>query len=211
MQTDENLERLSDHDVVQVLLGTRPQAGACTERRKPYQAQTLDALATTDPLVLQRSLALTPTAARRLAAALELHRRLLRARRPRTAMNQPELVAQVMLPLVQRDHECLWCLCLDPRSCLIGEPIQVTQGDIDSCEAGPRVFFRYALGRGAATAIVVHNHPTGDPSPSAADVAVTRRLVAAGRALDLQLVDHVIVTASGSFVSLRRRQPELWS
>ncbi|MCK6490614.1 MAG: hypothetical protein L6R48_20365 [Planctomycetes bacterium] len=54
------------------------------------------------------------------------------------------------------------------------------------------------------------NHPTGDTAPSAADAAVTRRLVAAGRAVDVPLVDHVIVTTSGGFLSLRRDQPELF-
>jgi len=211
MQIDADLEHLSDRDVVHALLGTKPKAKACAESSEAYAAEALDALTTSDPLVLQRALGLTPAAARRLAAAVELHRRLLRSRRPRVALNQPELVAQLMLPLLVRDHECLWCLCLDPRSRLIGEPVQVTQGDIDGCDAGPRPFFRNALGRGACTAIAVHNHPTGDPSPSAADAAVTRRLVAAGRAVDVPLVDHVIVTASGGFTSLRRDQPGLWS
>lgn len=210
METDLNLEQLSDRAVVDTLLGTKPKAGACAEPRASYAAEALEALTSSDPLVLQRALCLTPAAARRLAAAVELHRRLLRARRPRTALNQPELVAQVMLPLVQRDHECLWCLALDPRSRLIGEPVQVSQGDVDGCDAGPRAFFRYALSRGATTAIAVHNHPTGDTAPSAADAAVTRRLVAAGRAVDVPLVDHVIVTTSGGFLSLRRDQPELF-
>ena len=208
--TDLHLERLSDHEVVHALLGTKPKAGACAESGEAYVAQALDALTTSDPLVLQRTLGLTPAAARRLAAALELHRRLLLARRPRTALTQPDTVATVMLPLAQRDHECLWCLALDPRSRLIGEPMQVTQGDIDGCDAGPRAFYRYALSRGASSAIVVHNHPSGDPSPSAADAAVTRRLVAAGRAVDVALIDHVIVTATGAFVSLRRDQPDLF-
>ena len=209
METDLNLEQLSDRDVVHALLGTKPKLGVCAESGEAYAAQALDALASSDPLVLQRALCLTPAAARRLAAAMELHRRLLRTRRPRAQLNQPELVAQVMQPLVQRDHECLWCLCLDPRSRLIGEPVQVSQGDIDGCDAGPRSFFRNALSRGACTAIAVHNHPAGDPSPSAADAAVTRRLVAAGRAVDVALVDHVVV-ATGAFISLRRDQPELF-
>lgn len=211
MPTDETLEHLSDHDVVHLLLGTKPKGDACAEARATYRAQALDALTTSDPLALQHALGLEPAAARRLAAALELHRRLLRTRRPRTPLNQPELVAQAMLPLTLRDHECLWCLCLDVHSRLIGEPIQVSQGDIDGTDAGPRAFFRNALSRAACTAIAVHNHPTGDPSPSAADAAVTRRLVAAGRAVDVPLVDHVIVTATGAFVSLRRHQPGLWS
>lgn len=81
-------------------------------------------------------------------------------------------------------------------------------GDVDSCDAGPRMFFRAALRCGAVQAIAAHNHPSGDPSPSAADQAVTRRLVAAGRALDIKLVDHVIVTPDKTrWCSMRRETP----
>jgi len=203
------LEHLSDHEVVQILLGSRKPG--CKEMRDAYQAEAIHALAGYDLCDLQRTLQLTPAGTKRLGAALELHRRMLRCRRPRTALRVPEAVAEVMLPLAGRDHECLWCLCLDARSQLIGEPIQVSQGDIDGCDAGPRLFFRNALRRGSATAIAVHNHPSGDCSPSAADVSVTRRLIAAGRVVDIDLVDHVIVNAGGGHHSLRRSHRELWS
>jgi DNA repair protein RadC len=93
---------------------------------------------------------------------------------------------------------------------LIGAPRQITRGDVDHTDAGPRAFFRCALSVGAAQAIAVHNHPSGDATPSPADAAVTRRLVAAGRTLDLPLIDHVIV-AAGGFTSLRRAQPVLFA
>ncbi len=206
LDDDITLNHLSDHDVVLLVAGSR---NGCAESQEAYQPALQD-LAHGDPVAWQRSWGLTPAAARRLHAALELHRRLLRARRPTTALTQPAQVAQVMLPLVGLDHERLWCLCLDPRSRLIGEPVQISQGDVDGCDAGPRSFFRNALRRAASTAIAVHNHPSGDVSPSHADAAVTRRLVAAGRAVDVQLVDHVIVNATGGFVSLRLSQPELF-
>lgn len=210
MDTD-HLEHLSDRDLIQRVLGCEAlAAAACAETYAVYGPATLEALTTSDPLVLQHTLGLPAEAALRLAAAVELHRRLLRTRQPRAALQLPETVVQVMLPLLVRDHECLWCLGLDPRLRLIGDPVQVSQGDIDGCDAGPRAFFRNALRRGACSAIAVHNHPTGDPSPSAADAAVTRRLVAAGRAIDVQLADHLVVCADGRFVSLRRDQPELF-
>jgi len=110
--------------------------------------------------------------------------------------------------LVLLDHERFWCLPLDPRSGLIGEPRQISQGDIDGTDAGPRAFFRAALTAGAASCIAVHNHPTGDPAASPADLAVTTRLVAAGRTLDVRLVDHLIIGDQGRFVSIRRNHPE---
>jgi DNA repair protein RadC len=209
MESDLNLEQLSDHAVLRALLGMEAGAGACAEWSEG--GVDIETLTTSDPLMLQRQFGLAPEAACRLAAAMELHRRLLRTRRPRVPLTDPELVAQLMQSLVVRDHECLWCLCLDPRSNLIGAPIQVSQGDIDGCDAGPRAFFRTALSRGACSAIAVHNHPSGDPSPSVADAAVTRRLVAAGRTVDVRLVDHIVVTTTaGRFASLRRAQPDLF-
>lgn len=208
MDTDLHLERLSDRDLIQRLLGS--DAAACAEMHADDGLGALAVLTTSDPLALQHTLGLPAEAALRLAAAVELHRRLLRPRQPRTALELPETVVQVMRPLLVRDHECLWCLCLDPRLQLIGAPVQVSQGDIDGCDAGPRAFFRNALRRGASSAIAVHNHPSGDPTPSPADAAVTRRLAAAGRAVDVQLADHVVVCADGRFASLRRDQPDLF-
>jgi DNA repair protein RadC len=205
----DSLEHLSDHEVVQILLGSRKPG--CKEVKEAYQAEAIGALAGYDLTDLQHALQLTPAGTKRLGAALELHRRMLRSRRPTTALRDPEAVAQVMLPLAGRDHECLWCLCLDPRCQLIGEPIQVSQGDIDGTDAGPRVFFRNALRRCSVSAIAVHNHPSGNVAPSAADVAVTRRLIAAGKALDISLADHVIVNAAGGHHSMRRSHPGLWS
>jgi len=108
------------------------------------------------------------------------------------------------------DVEAMWCLPLDARSRLIGEPIQTSLGDIDGTDAGPRAFFRPALRRAAASVIAVHNHPSGEPDPSPADRAVTKRLAEAGRVVDVQLNDHVILGHGGRFTSLRRDCPHLF-
>jgi DNA repair protein RadC len=86
----------------------------------------------------------------------------------------------------------------------------VSKGDVDGTDAGPRAFFRLALAAGATTCIAVHNHPGGDPTPSAADRAATSRLVAAGRTVDVALVDHLVLGAAGRWTSLRRKHPELF-
>jgi DNA repair protein RadC len=107
-------------------------------------------------------------------------------------------------------EERLLLLPLDPQSRLIEEPLMVSKGDVDGCDAGPRAFFRMALGAGATSAIAVHNHPSGDVTPSAADQAVTRSLVAAGRLVEVPLVDHVVIGDGGRFTSLRRMSPDLF-
>ncbi len=203
------LAQLSDHDLLKILTGTRRDR--CAEFHDAYQAEALSALAAYDLGELQHALQLTPAATKRLGAALELHRRLLRGKPSRPSLRDPEAVAQLMRPLAGGDHECLWCLCLDTRCQLIGEPVQISQGDIDGCEAGPRLVFRNALRRGACSVIVVHNHPSGSPEPSTDDIAITERLRKAGRMVDIDLADHLIICADGSYVSLRRNRPGIWA
>jgi DNA repair protein RadC len=71
--------------------------------------------------------------------------------------------------------------------------VLVTRGILDSSLVHPREVFRAAIAEAAAGIIVVHNHPSGDPTPSTEDRTVTRQLVAAGQLLDLPLHDHVII------------------
>ena len=155
---------------------------------------------------------LGPAKAGELAAACELGRRLASAAlRERPVLSSPEAVAELLAPLaVGLAHEEFWCLPLDARSRLLGEPRLVARGDVDGTDAPPRAFFRTALAAGAVSVIAVHNHPTGDPTPSAADLQVTRRLVAAGRTVDVPVQDHLVLGDAGRFTSLRRSQPECW-
>jgi len=156
---------------------------------------------------------LGPAKACEIAAAFEIGRRLARAaRRERPALRTPEDVFRHLAPaMTALPHEEFWCLPLDTRSRLIGEPKVVSRGDIDGTDAGPRAFFRAALHARAHAAIAIHNHPTGDASPSAADLAVTRRLVAAGRVVGLELIDHCIIGDGAAHVSIRRERPECFA
>lgn len=190
-------------------------AGSSRMTPKPLAAPVWNAglasLVTMTDAQLMAALGIRRPAARRLQLAFALHRRLLAAQVPeRAKLNAPEVAALVMRPLVQLDHERLWCLALDPHCRLIGAPIEVARGDVDGTDASARAICRAALRAGASSMIIAHNHPAGDPSPSPADAAVTRRIVAAGRAVDVPLADHVVMCADGRFVSLRRDQPELF-
>jgi DNA repair protein RadC len=154
-------------------------------------------------------LGLSPESARRLAAAFELHRRIVHWSAPiRSIITTPEDVLAVMLSFCTHQEERFFCLALDARKRLICDPIQITMGDVDGTEAAPRAFFRAAVKRGAVSCVAVHNHPSGDLTISAADMAVTRRLVAAGRMLDVALVDHVVIAADRRWASLRRDVPD---
>jgi DNA repair protein RadC len=199
---------ISDRDLLTVLLGR--QEGAVLLQLLD-RADGLIGLARMEMPSL-RQLGLTLQEALRIQAAFELSRRLSQARRrDRLSLTTPEAVVAVLgASMAGLPHEELWCLPLDPKSRLIGEPRVVSKGDVDGTDAGPRAFYRLALTAGATSAIAVHNHPGGDPNPSQADLAATRRLCQAGRIVDIGLVDHVVVGDGGRFASLRRESPGLF-
>ncbi len=208
------IRSLSDNELLALLLRT----GAGEEGVMEFAERLLNdydgllGIARSDIDALLQAHGIGPAKATELAAAFELANRVANAtrRRERPILNSPEAAVAHLKEVVLLDHERFYCLPLDARSGLIGEPRQVSQGDVDGTDAGPRAFFRMALSAGATSCIAVHNHPTGDPSPSAADRAVTVRLVAAGRTIDVRLVDHMIIGDGGRFVSLRRDCPELF-
>jgi len=139
--------------------------------------------------------------AARVAAALELGRRLQeeqRGERPR--IRAPDDVHRWFAPrLTDLSAEEFHVLALDTQSRVLRD-ILITRGILNGSLVHPREVFRTAIAEAAAGIIVVHNHPSGDPTPSADDKAVTRQLVEAGKVLDLPVYDHVIVGA-GRYVS----------
>ena len=111
----------------------------------------------------------------------------------RTPVRSPRDVWQLMAPYAEREvGESFWILCLDAQH-RVSAPTVITRGILNASLVHPREVFQAAILAGAAAVILVHNHPSGDPSPSSADRDVTAQLVAAGRLLDIPVHDHVIV------------------
>lgn len=100
------------------------------------------------------------------------------------------------------DREHFWVLALDAKNRLI-RPSEVSIGIVDATVVHPREVFKDAVRQSAAGVVVVHNHPSGDPQPSRADLRLTSRLVQAGEVLGIPVLDHVIVGSSGIGYSLR--------
>jgi DNA repair protein RadC len=97
-------------------------------------------------------------------------------------------------------QEVFVALALDVRNVVI-EEIEIARGCLTSVEVHPREVFRPLIRSAAAAAVVAHNHPSGDPSPSSEDIALTQRLRAAGDLVGIPLLDHVII-GRGGYVSL---------
>jgi DNA repair protein RadC len=138
--------------------------------------------------------------ATRLLAAIELGRRVtLRSLSDEgQVVGSFEAVAAWAQPrLAGLDHEEVWLLCLDAKNALRSAR-RIAQGGLHGCALRPADVLRPALEDAASGIVLVHNHPSGDPTPSAADIDMTRALVEACQILGLYFLDHVIVARSGA-------------
>lgn len=140
-----------------------------------------------------------------IKAALELGRRLLvEAPEERVAIRSPADVAQLLMAeLAAMEQEHFQVLYLDTRNRVLGADTLYI-GSLNTSHIRVAEVFREAVKRNCAALIVAHNHPSGDPSPSPEDVAVTRQLIEAGQLLDIELLDHLVI-GHQRFVSLRER------
>lgn len=102
--------------------------------------------------------------------------------------------------LQHHDQEVFLAFPLDTKNCPLGY-VEVARGTVDHCVVHPRETFRAAVVMGASRVIVCHNHPSGDPTPSDADDAITRLLCRAGAVLGIAVLDHVIVATGAAAFS----------
>ncbi|TVP74801.1 MAG: DNA repair protein RadC [Gemmatimonadales bacterium] len=137
-----------------------------------------------------------PDARIRVLAGVELGLRMeLEAMPEPQRIRGPADVHHLMAPRLRHlDHEEFHVVVLNTRHAVLGVRI-VSRGLLDASLVHPREVFRPALELGAAAVILVHNHPSGDPSPSPEDRAVTRRMGEAGEILGIRVLDHVVVGA----------------
>ncbi|WP_438483382.1 RadC family protein [Oleiharenicola lentus] len=135
-----------------------------------------------------------PVKALQLLAVMEIARRVVAAERELTPiLNRPELVFEHFRPLIaDLIVEKFWTLCLSRKNRLI-KLVEVTSGTATASLAHPREVYREAIAQGSTAIICVHNHPSGDPAPSTADIQVTRQLREAAKTVDIDLLDHVII------------------
>jgi DNA repair protein RadC len=143
--------------------------------------------------------------AAQLKAAIELGRRLmLESPEERPTINSPaDAAALVRYEMAALEQEHLRALLLDTRNHVL-DIVEVYRGSVNSSQVRVGEVFKAAVRRGAPAILVVHNHPSGDPTPSPDDVAVTRALVQAGKLLDVEVLDHLVI-GRGRYVSMKER------
>lgn len=148
---------------------------------------------------------LGPAKAAQLMAALELGRRLMIASpEERPVVRSPSDAASLlMLEMAPLQQEHLRLLLLDTKNRVLGTPT-VYIGSLNMSVLRVGEVFREAIRQNCAAIIVAHNHPSGDPTPSPEDIAVTQRIVSAGQLLDVEVLDHLII-GQQRYVSLKER------
>jgi DNA repair protein RadC len=134
-----------------------------------------------------------PVRAAQMLAALELGRRIQRSTEARPRLRQPKDTFAYLIPALSAQRlERFHVLCLNTRSFLLRD-VRVCEGSADACAVDPREVFAAAVLARAASVVLAHNHPSGDPEPSREDLALTQQLVDGARLLHVRVVDHVIV------------------
>ncbi len=133
-----------------------------------------------------------------LLTVMEIARRVLSQQAGDSPLlENAELVASYLAPVVTGlSVEKFWVLCLNRKNRLV-KRVEISSGTASNSLVHPREVFREAIREGALAIICVHNHPSGDPAPSAADVTVTRQLREAARTVCIELLDHVIIGQKG--------------
>ena len=147
-----------------------------------------------------------PAKAAQIKAAIELGRRLAKSELgDRPAINSPKDASDlVMYEMSALQQEHLWVINLDTKNQVINIE-RLYKGSLNSSTVRIGEVFKSAIQRNAASVIILHNHPSGDPAPSPEDVALTRAVVEAGRLLDIEVLDHLVI-GQGRFVSMKDRK-----
>lgn len=143
--------------------------------------------------------------AAQIKAAIELGRRLHNTpAEERTIINNPAQAADLVKYDMQAlEHEEMRAILLDTRNQVL-EIREIYRGSVNTAQVRAADVFKPAVRRNATALIVVHNHPSGDPTPSPDDVAVTRELIKAGELIDVKVLDHIVI-GRGRHVSMKER------
>ncbi|HLO13914.1 MAG TPA: DNA repair protein RadC [Anaerolineales bacterium] len=200
-------QALSNAELIAILLrvGVKGESAVTLSQRLLNKFGGLSGLHRTPFKELMDQHGLGEAKASQIKAAIELGRRLtLESPEERSAINSPaDAAALVQYEMCALEQEHLRVILLDRRNRVM-ETVEVYKGSVNSSQIRVGEVFKEAIRKNASAVIVVHNHPSGDPTPSPDDVAVTRAIVQAGKLLDVEVLDHLVI-GQGKWVSLKER------
>lgn len=209
-----DVRTLTDHALLEVLVSgwsatepdTRDREMRARELARRLSSSLAELAAATHAELV--ALGLSDAQATHMLASVELIKRSRASRAPPPMLSDPNDVYDFVLPFVddaEREHFVVVVLDVRNRP---RAAARIGTSSVDHCVVDPRDVFAPALRHNGTSVIVAHNHPSGDPSPSAEDVALTRRLIQAGKVLGVAVLDHLIL-GTGPYASEERRYVSL--
>lgn len=203
----DGVEALGTRDLLAIIIrsGHRRASALNVADELLTRAGSLRSLAAQDVADFQRVRGIGPVKAGQIKAALELARRLGRERQhDRVAIHHPGDVAALLMDDMRvLDREVFKVLLLDTRHRVM-KVHTLSIGDLSGTLVHPRELFKDAIRNSSAAVILAHNHPSGDPEPSPEDLDLTQRLVAGGRLLGIEVLDHIVI-GDNTYVSMKQR------
>ena len=206
----DKVECLSDKELLTVLIGS----GTKTERADQVALKLLEycgkdglqALWNMDMVELKTFSGIGRVKAIQFLCVCEIARRMARGKKVHgMKISSPEdVVTYYNAQLKYKQKECILLLILDSKNRILWEEL-LSLGTIQTSIADPREIFLSALRKNGVSIILIHNHPSGDPTPSKEDIVTTSRIIEAGKILGISLNDHIII-GQNSYISLRADQ-----
>jgi DNA repair protein RadC len=198
---------MSNAELLAILIrtGTRRDSAIRLAEQLLHKHQGLAGLGAVSPLEMSQIKGIGKAKAVAVAAAVEIGKRMS-ALSPlvRPIIRSPQDAADLMMARLRYESkEHFIALLLSTKNHVLAMPT-ISLGSLNASVVHPRELFKEAINHSAAAVILIHNHPSGDPDPSPEDIVLTKRLVEAGRLLDISVLDHVII-GDGKYVSFKEK------
>ncbi|MDV0444986.1 hypothetical protein MmiAt1_05380 [Methanimicrococcus sp. At1] len=200
-------ESLSDAELMAVVLGTGTRGmNIVTVCRHIFSNMSLKKLSRSSAAELMKIPGIGQTKACQIISVFELSRRLeTYSEEPKRKINGPDDIFQYIYPKIREEkQEKFMILCLDTKNQIISD-VTIFVGSLDCSIVQPREIFKAALLESAASIVLIHNHPSGDPEPSREDIVITNRIIDNGKLLGIRVWDHLII-GDGCYVSMNESE-----
>jgi len=201
------IEALAAQEILALILGSgvKGESVMVTAQRLLIEFGNLKGIAEASVEELTQLKGIGPAKAAQLKAAFELGKRMESPTARKGRIRNPEdAVAQIRSKLKGKKKEHFWVILLDTRNQVIKE-VESSVGSLNASIVHPREVFKEAISASAASVILVHNHPSGDPQPSEEDMKLTKRLAEAGTLMGIEVLDHIIL-GDKEYISLKNKK-----
>lgn len=197
-------EALSDAELLAIILGTGTKGrSSVTVCQHVFREMSLKRLSRCTPAELMKIPGIGRSKSCQIISVFELSRRLeAYSDDPKRKINEPDDIYRYIYPKIREEkQEKFIIVCLDTKNQVISD-VTVFVGGLDISIVQPREIFKSALLESAASIVLIHNHPSGDPTPSREDIIMTNRIIDSGKLLGIRVWDHLII-GDGCYVSLK--------